>query len=999
MVGSGGPDSYAGLNWHEGDDGLISINGNNSEIIEIPDARLMFSGEYSRMGNDLLITGESAAKIIVTDYFNHDDLATLSSPNGAWLKGDIVRSLVGPRSPGQYAQAGVNDGGSGEPIGQVETLSGTATATRTDGTIVELVVGDFLYQGDVISTGSNSKLDIVLIDETVFSMSADARMVLDDLVYNPGASDNSMVVSLVQGGFAFVTGQIAPAGDMKVNTPVATMGIRGTAPTVQISSDDGTVKFSLVPDPGGKVGSYILTNPDTGQVLANVVDTGSYLRFESVEGDFQTFAKTADDLANDQVVQNQVAQIYNQVQQRVTTGQSVFTQNSAGSNSGPGGDPNSPDNSNNNENGDEVPAIEGESLNTNTGGMNGNQNNGDGEGGEGSSAAPKVNSPPTADPINGTVNEDGPVFNTDLLTAAHAADFDGDLLRVTDPDSIVSTTGARLLTLGVDYTIVGSTFTLTASGFDKFNSLGEGEIDTFIFNYTVFDDQEYKPGDGVEKTVNPLTIVVTGSNDTPLIQAVDVDGAITEGSILSDSGSVTFTDVDLTDRPVATEITKSITALAQNGITPLPLTPSQQAAIEAAFTIANTPGNTNNGTVTWDYTISEANLDFLGEGEKVTATFTIIVTDDEGAVAQNDVTVVITSSNDTPLIQVVDAGGSITEGSVLSDTGSVTFTDVDLTDGPVATEVTKSVTAVDQDNITPIVLTASQQAAIEAAFTIANAAGNTNNGTVTWDYTISEAKLDFLGTGDKVTATFTVIVTDDESVVADEDVTVIIIGTNDAPVITAGGALNYTENDAATVIDTSFTTSDVDDSHIESTTIEITTGYQIGEDVLGFVNQNGITGNFNAITAMLTLTGSATLAQYQTALASVTYENSSDDPSTSTRTVTTIINDGEAISIPATSIINVEAVNDAPVIAGVTSAATVDEDTTLNITNLSVSDVDTGIDPILVTFSVTNGDLAFSGATTGLSFTDADGSDGSLAFSGSASAINTALGIGLQYIP
>ncbi len=53
-------------------------------------------------------------------------------------------------------------------------------------------------------------------------------MVLDELVYDPGGSDNSMLVNLVQGTFVFVAGQIAPTGEMEVQTPVATLGIRGT---------------------------------------------------------------------------------------------------------------------------------------------------------------------------------------------------------------------------------------------------------------------------------------------------------------------------------------------------------------------------------------------------------------------------------------------------------------------------------------------------------------------------------------------------------------------------------------------------------------------------------------------------------------------------------------------------------------------------------------------------------------------------------------------------
>ena len=80
--------------------------------------------------------------------------------------------------------------------------------------------------------------------------------------------------------------------------------------------------------------------------------------------------------------------------------------------------------------------------------------------------------------------------------------------------------------------------------------------------------------------------------------------------------------------------------------------------------------------------------------------------------------------------------------------------------------------------------------------------------------------------------------------------------------------------------------------------MQITGNYVNGQDVLGFTNQNGITGSFNAATGTLTLTGTATVANYQTALRSVTYVNTSDNPSGLARTVTIITNDGAANSVP-----------------------------------------------------------------------------------------------------
>jgi hypothetical protein len=102
--------------------------------------------------------------------------------------------------------------------------------------------------------------------------------------------------------------------------------------------------------------------------------------------------------------------------------------------------------------------------------------------------------------------------------------------------------------------------------------------------------------------VNPV-------NDAPVISIGDVTGSITEGNplTLTDAGSIAFTDVDLTDTPTALVSNTAVTPSA--GLT---LTGPQQTALEDAFSILPAVGNDNNGTINWDYTITEGELDFLG---------------------------------------------------------------------------------------------------------------------------------------------------------------------------------------------------------------------------------------------------------------------------------------------------------------------------------------------------------------------------------------------------
>ena len=144
---------------------------------------------------------------------------------------------------------------------------------------------------------------------------------------------------------------------------------------------------------------------------------------------------------------------------------------------------------------------------------------------------------------------------------------------------------------------------------------------------------------------------------------------------------------------------------------------------------------------------------------------------------------------------------------------------------------------------------------------------------------------------------------------------------NDPPVlVTTGTPLSYTENDAATAIDPSLTVTDIDNTSLTGATVTVSANYANGQDVLAFTNQLGITGSWNAATGVLTLSGTTTVANYQTALRAVTYFNASDDPSPLARTVSFVVNDGTENSTAATRAVTVTAVNDAPTTSAVTLA-------------------------------------------------------------------------------
>lgn len=159
-------------------------------------------------------------------------------------------------------------------------------------------------------------------------------------------------------------------------------------------------------------------------------------------------------------------------------------------------------------------------------------------------------------------------------------------------------------------------------------------------------------------------------------------------------------------------------------------------------------------------------------------------------------------------------------------------------------------------------------------------------------------------------------------------------GANALPTLTASaGTTSFTEGaDTAStpvVIDNGLTVADTDNATLASATVAITGNLHAAEDSLAFTNDGSTMGNisasYNAGTGVLTLTSSgatATLAQWQAALRSVTYTNSADTPDTTDRTVSFTVNDGSADSTITTRTLSVaDADLDPPLITGPSGAA------------------------------------------------------------------------------
>jgi FecR protein len=153
-----------------------------------------------------------------------------------------------------------------EPIGNVATLTGSATVTRNNAA-TPLKLQDDIFQNDVLQTSANSTLGVTFNDATTFNLTANARITIDNYVYEDGGKQNAALFDVVKGTVAFAAAAVAKTGDMKISTPTATLGIRGTTGLVEVpegttATSANNVAIKLYPDADGKVGRIEVNGRD-----------------------------------------------------------------------------------------------------------------------------------------------------------------------------------------------------------------------------------------------------------------------------------------------------------------------------------------------------------------------------------------------------------------------------------------------------------------------------------------------------------------------------------------------------------------------------------------------------------------------------------------------------------------------------------------------------------------------------------------------------------------
>jgi hypothetical protein len=181
--------------------------------------------------------------------------------------------LPAPAQPAVSAPAQPAAQATADPIGSVATLEGSASVTHDHATSA-LQISDAIFKGDALQTGVDGTLGITFDDETTFTLKPNSRIDVDDYVYQEGGAHNAAVFKILSGTVAFVAAEVAHTGDMKIDTPTSSLGIRGTTGLIEVpaagagagAGATGEVSIKLYPDADGRVGRIEVFGRDGSQL-------------------------------------------------------------------------------------------------------------------------------------------------------------------------------------------------------------------------------------------------------------------------------------------------------------------------------------------------------------------------------------------------------------------------------------------------------------------------------------------------------------------------------------------------------------------------------------------------------------------------------------------------------------------------------------------------------------------------------------------------------------
>lgn len=120
-------------------------------------------------------------------------------------------------------------------IGSIKTFKGDVLIVR-DGAVLPVEVGAAVFQKDLLKTGTNGSMGVILKDDTTLSLGPDSELSLKEYVFEPKGSHFSVVLRILKGTFVYVSGVIGKLApdSIRLETPDSTIAVRGTRIMIKV---------------------------------------------------------------------------------------------------------------------------------------------------------------------------------------------------------------------------------------------------------------------------------------------------------------------------------------------------------------------------------------------------------------------------------------------------------------------------------------------------------------------------------------------------------------------------------------------------------------------------------------------------------------------------------------------------------------------------------------------------------------------------------------------
>ena len=682
-------------------------------------------------------------------------------------------------------------------LGRIETLVGSCTVLRSGASPVQLNTGDLVGPSDIIETSAGGRLSIRFADGTTFTLSDNARMAVSDYV----GDKTSALFDISRGTFTFIAGKMAEAGRLCIHTPFASIRAR--------RNGGGMGMLSLVslffaafeeaqagPSDIAFLDDGHITSKDLGQfgvvelTVHATATTPEQHRFIDDPGETIVIRAFGSSVSVDSVT-NSIAQMvqYQAAQQEALHTFSVGLQQGQGPTGNGGGGSSTPPPP------EFIPPPQNINFIINNtpppnftppGGGTTQQNN--------VPDPPQVLPPPPPPPppaaglvveLQNHTGDPTPDSTTGTLS--------GPGVSAGTPSFVWS--GGPLTPGDQSNLAAVSTLTFTGAGPNDFtfhipdqvvDFLAAGETLIATYNVTI-------AGGATEQAI----ITVFGTEDGPKL-VPDLSGPHTAAELPNDKndstldqtapGTLHFSDADLNDTHT---VSSSLVSATWSGGAALPSGLSTTLATALSLTLHDST-HAVLGSVDFTFGAADKNFDFLAEGETLTVTYNVTVTDNFGATSTQPVTITITGSEDKPTIDAATNPAAIPEVAgdshaqdIAQVDGTITITDLDIDDALTAS-VIGNATAKYNGGAVPIENSVDVSALIASGAISFDALMSTGaQQTIGWHYNPAAADLDWLRAGDTLTLTYVAQVDDGHGNVGAQNLVITITGTNDVPTIDA----------------------------------------------------------------------------------------------------------------------------------------------------------------------------------------------------------------------